>query len=63
MPAIGPFSKPEDLGPERAGQVRHHLADVLTSPAFAGSKRAQDFLQLIVEHAPWLVAWTTCASA
>src|SRR6201985_221558 len=51
MPAIGPFSKPEDLDPERAGQVRHHLADVLKSPAFAGSKRAQDFLQLIVEHA------------
>ena len=51
MPAIGPFSKPEELGPERADQVRHHLADVLTSPAFAGSKRAQDFLQLIVEHA------------
>src|SRR5580698_772754 len=51
MPAIGPFSKPEELGPERADQVRHHLADVLTSPAFAGSKRTQDFLQLIVEHA------------
>src|ERR1700748_314871 len=51
MPAIGPFSKPEELDPERADQIRHHLADVLKSPAFAGSKRTQDFLQLIVEHA------------
>ena len=51
MPASGPFSTPEDLGPERVGQVREHLKEVIASPAFAGSKRAQDFLQLIVEHA------------
>jgi TolB-like protein/Flp pilus assembly protein TadD len=31
--------------------VRDHLKDVFASKAFAGSKRAQDFLQLIVEHA------------
>jgi len=51
MPAIGPFTKPEELGSERVGQVRDHLRVVIASPAFAGSKRAQDFLQLIVEHA------------
>jgi TolB-like protein len=31
--------------------VRHHLGDVLASAAFSGSKRAQDFLQLVVGHA------------
>jgi TolB-like protein len=31
--------------------VRDHLNEVIASRAFAGSKRAQDFLQLIVEHA------------
>jgi TolB-like protein/tetratricopeptide (TPR) repeat protein len=39
------------LSPERLGLVRDHLKDVFASRAFAGSKRAQDFLQLIVEHA------------
>jgi TolB-like protein/Flp pilus assembly protein TadD len=51
MPAIGPFSTPEELGPERVGQVRAHLTEIIASPAFAGSKRSQDFLRLIVEHA------------
>ena len=51
MPAIGPFSKPEELDPERVGQIRDHLKEVMSSPAFAGSKRSQDFLELIVEHA------------
>jgi TolB-like protein/Flp pilus assembly protein TadD len=51
MPAIGPFSTPEELGPERVGQVREHLKEIISSPAFAGSKRSQDFLQLIVGHA------------
>ena len=50
MPIIGPFTKPEELGPERVNEVREHLHDVIASSAFAGSKRAQDFLQLIVEH-------------
>jgi TolB-like protein/cytochrome c-type biogenesis protein CcmH/NrfG len=50
MPVIGPFSTPEELGPERVGQVRDHLKDVIASPAFAGSRRSQDFLKLIVEH-------------
>src|ERR1700750_1765164 len=51
MPVIGPFTKPEELGSERVDEVRDHLRDVIASPEFAGSKRAQDFLQLIVEHA------------
>jgi TolB-like protein/tetratricopeptide (TPR) repeat protein len=51
MPTIGPFSRPEELGPERVRQIRDHLNEVISSPAFAGSKRTQDFLQLVVEHA------------
>ena len=51
MPATYPVSNPEDYSPERLGLVRDHLKDVFESKAFAGSKRAQDFLQLIVEHA------------
>ena len=51
MPVTYPVSNPEELSPERLGLVRDHLKDVFASKAFAGSKRAQDFLQLIVEHA------------
>ncbi|GGH05712.1 TPR end-of-group domain-containing protein [Silvibacterium dinghuense] len=51
MPTIGPFSIPEELSPEQTRLIRAHLHEVISSPAFAGSKRAQDFLQLIVEHA------------
>jgi TolB-like protein/predicted Zn-dependent protease len=51
MPATYPVSNPEEFSPERLGLVRDHLKDVFESKAFAGSKRAQDFLQLIVEHA------------
>jgi TolB-like protein/Tfp pilus assembly protein PilF len=51
MPASYPVSNPEELNSERLGMVRDHLKDVFASKAFAGSKRAQDFLQLIVEHA------------
>jgi TolB-like protein/Flp pilus assembly protein TadD len=51
MPATYPVSNPEEFSPERLGLVRDHLQDVFASKAFAGSKRAQDFLQLIVEHA------------
>jgi TolB-like protein/Tfp pilus assembly protein PilF len=39
------------LNPEQIGLVRHHLKEVEASHAFAGSKRTQDFLHLIVEHA------------
>ena len=51
MPAICPDSNPGEYSPERLGLLRDHLKDVFASRAFAGSKRAQDFLQLIVEHA------------
>jgi TolB-like protein len=46
-----PIREPDELSPERMGLVRYHLEEVITSHAFAGSKRAQDFLQLIVGHA------------
>jgi TolB-like protein len=51
MPATYPVLNPEGYSPEQSGLVRDHLKDVFASKAFAGSKRAQDFLQLIVEHA------------
>ena len=51
MSSPDPDSKPDGLSPERAGLVREHLKEVIASRAFSGSKRAQDFLQLIVEHA------------
>src|SRR6266702_2227208 len=43
--------KREARGAERADSVREHLQEVLRSEAFKGGKRAQDFLQLVVEHA------------
>ena len=51
MSSTDPVSKPDGPSPEGAGLVRDHLKEVIASRAFAGSKRAQDFLQLIVEHA------------
>ena len=51
MPAIYPDSNPGEYSPERLGLLRDHLNDVFASRAFAGSKRSQDFLQLIVDHA------------
>ncbi|MGD0914159.1 MAG: hypothetical protein ABR928_19885, partial [Terracidiphilus sp.] len=39
-----------ELSPERIASVRAHLQDVLTSDAFMGGLRAQDFLRLVVEH-------------
>jgi TolB-like protein/Flp pilus assembly protein TadD len=51
MHPTGPFPSPEDLKTERASLIRQHLREIISSPAFAGSKRTQDFLQLIVEHA------------
>ena len=44
-------SEPEELDPEQAAAVREHLKEVIASQEFASSKRSQDFLQLIVEHA------------
>ena len=51
MPIADSSCDPEVLSPEQVGLVRHHLKDVIASHAFAGSKRTQDFLHLIVEHA------------
>ena len=42
---------PQALSLEQTALVRRHLAEVLASHAFSGSKRTQDFLQLIVTHA------------
>src|ERR1035437_5342731 len=45
------LSEPDLLTPEQIKAVRQSLKRVLVSHAFAGSKRTQDFLQLIVGHA------------
>src|SRR5271168_4134077 len=42
---------PEQVELERAASVRSHLQELLAGVAFKGGKRAQDFLQLVVEHA------------
>jgi hypothetical protein len=39
------------LSPERAAAVRSELASILKSSYFSGSKRCQDFLEFIVNHA------------
>ena len=41
----------QGLNPERISLVRRHLERVLSGKAFTGSKRSQDFLRLILEHA------------
>jgi TolB-like protein/Flp pilus assembly protein TadD len=51
MPTADPSWMPGGLTPAQIGLVRQHLESVTKSHAFAGSKRTQDFLQLIVEHA------------
>src|ERR1700724_15581 len=51
MSTTDPVSMPGGLSPEETGLVRDHLKEVIASRAFSGSKRAQDFLQLVVEHA------------
>jgi len=45
------FDKSEKLSPEQAKAVRSALESVISGDAFASSKRCQDFLRLIVEHA------------
>jgi hypothetical protein len=42
--------KQAELPPERIVAVRRHLQEVLSSDAFMGGLRAQDFLRLVVEH-------------
>jgi TolB-like protein len=51
MSTTDPVWEPDELSPQRIGLVREHLEEVTASHAFAGSKRAQNFLQLIVGHA------------
>ena len=43
--------KAETLDNERIAMLRAHLREILDGDAFKGAKRAQDFLQLVVEHA------------
>lgn len=43
--------KPDLLDVKRTASVRRALQDILASDAFRGGKRAQDFLQLVVDHA------------
>lgn len=51
MSTTDPVTNPDEISPERVELVRSHLKEIVASRAFAGSKRAQDFLQLILEHA------------
>ncbi len=51
MRGAGAVVPRERLSREEASAVRRHLQDVVASKGFAASKRAQDFLRLIVEHA------------
>jgi TolB-like protein/Flp pilus assembly protein TadD len=50
MSIADPVGEPHVLNPKQIGLVHHHLEEVTASHAFAGSKRTQDFLRLIVEH-------------
>ena len=40
----------EGLSHQQASVIREHLQEILSSPEFSGSKRAQKFLQLLIEH-------------
>jgi TolB-like protein len=53
MSGAAPISlgEPGLLDPEQISLVRRHLNEILASAAFAGSRRTQDFLRLIVGHA------------
>lgn len=51
MEVVAQTGKIDRLTPSQISLVRRHLEDVLASPSFAGSRRAQNFLQLIVGHA------------
>jgi TolB-like protein/Tfp pilus assembly protein PilF len=50
MSGVDPSSKSDDLSAERDRLVRSHLEEIIASSVFAGSKRSQDFLRLVVEH-------------
>ena len=49
--ANGPVCSPDAISAQHALIIWEHLEVVLSSSAFAGSKRSQDFLRLIVSHA------------
>jgi len=51
MSAADTSLEPQVLSSIQARLVRDHLKEIVASHAFAGSKRNQDFLQLIVGHA------------
>jgi len=51
MATFEPTRELDELSSDQILLVRGHLKEVLASHAFAGSQRAQDFLQLIVGHA------------
>jgi TolB-like protein/tetratricopeptide (TPR) repeat protein len=51
MATIQPMWTGDELSSEQIALVRYHLNQVLESQQFAGSKRAQDFLRLVVGHA------------
>ncbi|HEX3230457.1 MAG TPA: hypothetical protein VHQ95_15880, partial [Pyrinomonadaceae bacterium] len=44
------FEKPAEISAEQADTVRRALELVISSDAFAGSERCQNFLRLVVEH-------------
>lgn len=50
IPSVDPSAEPHKLSSEQVGMVRIHLREVLSSTAFAGGKRAQEFLQLVIDH-------------
>src|ERR1700681_561670 len=45
------FESPKKLSAEQVQSVRSELESVIASDAFTGSKRCQDFLRLVVDHA------------
>jgi len=51
MMTLGADSEVQKLSPEQEALVREHLEELMTSPPFVASRRAQDLLRLIVKHA------------
>jgi len=51
MPSGQQSEKPDKLSPEQVVSIRSALQAVISSDTFAGSKRCQDCLRLVVEHA------------
>lgn len=51
MSVVDPSANVTQLSSEQVRIVRAHVHEIISSSAFAGSKRSQDFLLLVVEHA------------